>query len=203
MGISWRSGGCRRPKQPNHRFHRWDSPQRQCLCGGSHPETYEEAGIWLGEGNTMWMEALNQRTATLKIRILWPISAGCTNWWSHLPLSPSGMTPVFILLTEEVQDVRCDEVETVEHRWIAPKQAISEAEAGTFFLTTILPHALRVGPARPSACFGRASSGLIVHIVPSGHSGWTMDRRTAWRSSYPANHTVVGPTRSRFRDGRW
>ena len=41
---------------------------------------------------------------------------------------------VALLGAEESEAAACDEQETVEHRWLSPAKAVSEAEGGTFFV---------------------------------------------------------------------
>ena len=176
-------------------------------------ETYEEAGIWLGQGvpGNGLRDALNQRTtslpdsglvADLSRLALW-------SWWITPEVEPKRYDTRFfvaLLTNDEATDVHCDEVETVEHRWVRPSEAVKEAEAGTFFLAppTYLTLCELAACSQAKDVFKQAQQRIVRPIIPRldmKDGQWTVV--LPGDPSYPDEHPVSGPTKVEFRDGRW
>ena len=176
-------------------------------------ETYEEAGIWLGEGfpSPELRTALNQRTTNLNdTQLVADLSRlALWSWWITPEAEPKRYDTRFfitLLTDQEVQNVQCDEVETVEHRWISPKQAVSEAESGIFFLAppTYLTLCELAQCEHAHTLIEKAAVRVVHPIIPKldiQDGQWTVV--LPGDPSYPAEHPVVGPTKVEFRDGRW
>ena len=176
-------------------------------------ETYEEAGIWLGEGQPepTLRAALNARTKDLRdSELVADLSRlALWSWWVTPAVEPKRYdTRFFItLLTEqEAHDVQCDEVETVEHRWVAPKQAVAEAESGKFFLAppTYLSLCELAKSDDAQTLVAQAAARVIHPIIPKldiQDGQWTVV--LPGDPSYPTTHPVAGPTKVEFREGRW
>ena len=103
-------------------------------------------------------------------------------------------------------NVSCDEVETVEYRWILPKTAVAEAEAGTFFLAppTYLTLCELASLLTGAAVMEKAASRTVHPIIPKldvQDGQWTVV--LPGDPSYPTEHPVEGPTKVEFREGRW
>ena len=177
-------------------------------------ETFEEAGIWLGEGQppTGFRDALNRRQSTLADAPMLTADLGrlaLWSWWITPEVEPKRYDTRFfvtVLTADEVLDVRCDEVETVEHRWILPNTAVSEAEAGTFLLAppTYLTLCELASLTSGAEVMARAESRTIHPIIPKldiQDGQWTVV--LPGDPSYPSKNPVDGPTKVEFRDGRW
>jgi 8-oxo-dGTP pyrophosphatase MutT (NUDIX family) len=177
-------------------------------------ETFEEAGVWLGDGEPTreFRDALNNRTETLRDRpgltadlsrlALWA-------WWITPEVEPKRYDTRFFvaLLTDgEASHAQCDERETVEHRWVRPTDAVSEAEAGTFFLAppTYLTLSELADYTDGVSIMHEAARRTVRPIVPRldiDDGQWTVV--LPGDPSYPAENPVTGPTKVEFRDGRW
>ena len=103
-------------------------------------ETFE-AGVWLGDEppSQAFRDALNNRTATLADAPSAIADLGRLAMWvvDHAENEPKRYDTRFfvaLLSAEESEAAACDEQETVEHRWLSPATAVSEAEGGTFFV---------------------------------------------------------------------
>ena len=177
-------------------------------------ETFEEAGVWLGEGNPddAFREALNTRKATLndKPSLVADLSRlALWSWWITPEVEPKRYdTRFFVTLLTGTESgmAKCDEVETVEHRWIQPKQAVAEAEAGNFFLAppTYLTLCELADCENGMEVMQKASVRTVRPIIPKldvQDGQWTVV--LPGDPSYPAEHPVDGPTKVEFRDGRW
>lgn len=177
-------------------------------------ETFEEAGVWLGDGpaNPSLREALNTRKATLASAphltadlarlALW-------SWWITPENEPKRYdTRFFIALLhpDEAKAAECDQHETVEHRWVKPTVAIREAEAGAFFLAppTYLTLCELAGFDSGTDIMYSAVERDVHPIMPRlniADGQWTVV--LPGDPSYPASHPVEGPTKVEFREGRW
>ncbi len=177
-------------------------------------ETFEEAGVWLGDGDasTQFRQALNSRTETLSDRpdlvadlsrlALWA-------WWITPEVEPKRYDTRFFvaLLTDtEASHAQCDEQETVEHRWVRPSHAVAEAEAGSFFLAppTYLTLSELADFKDGVSMMKEAAHREVRPIIPrlDIHDGqWTVV--LPGDPSYPDENPVTGPTKVEFRDGRW
>jgi 8-oxo-dGTP pyrophosphatase MutT (NUDIX family) len=177
-------------------------------------ETFEEAGVWLGDGHPSeeLRAALNDRTGTLHdapdlVADLGRLAAW--SWWITPESEPKRYdTRFFIALLDrqEAERAHHDEQETVEHTWICPKEAVCQAEAGDFFLAP---------PTYLTLCeLAFHETGLAaMHFAAGRRVRPIMPRLDAqdgqWAivlpgdPSYPTEHPVEGPTKVEFRDGRW
>jgi len=177
-------------------------------------ETFEEAGVWLGDGDATleFRQALNERTADLSTAPELVADLGRLafwSWWITPENEPKRYDTRFfvaLLSPDEATHAQCDERETVEHRWITPNDAVQEAEAGLFFLAP---------PTYLTLCeLSECESG--AHVMKSALSRdvrpimpklnvtdgqWTVV--LPGDPSYPAQHPVDGPTKVEFREGRW
>ena len=177
-------------------------------------ETFEEAGVWLGDGTPTdeFRNALNHRQATLADAPSLTADLGrlaLWSWWITPEVEPKRYDTRFFvtLLTEmEALHVSCDEVETVEYRWILPKNAVAEAEAGTFFLAppTYLTLCELASLSTGAMVMENAASRTVHPIVPKldvQDGQWTVV--LPGDPSYPTENPVDGPTKVEFREGRW
>ena len=177
-------------------------------------ETYEEAGVWLGNGTPShdFRDALNARSATLADAPNLTADLGrlaLWSWWITPEVEPKRYDTRFfvtLLTDDEAQNASCDEVETVEHRWVAPNEAVSEAEAGTFFLAppTYLTLCELASVKTGTEAMNNAASRTVHPIIPKldiQDGQWTVV--LPGDPSYPTENPVDGPTKVEFREGRW
>jgi len=176
-------------------------------------ETYEEAGIWLGQGkpSTSLRGALNRRTATLpETGLVADLSRlALWSWWITPEIEPKRYDTRFfitVLTDTEADNVECDEVETIEHRWIRPSVAVDEAESGTFFLAppTYLTLCELAGCGNTEDVIAMATHRVVHPIIPRldiQDGQWTVV--LPGDPSYPVEHPVSGPTKVEYREGRW
>ena len=177
-------------------------------------ETFEEAGVWLGDGTPTeaFRDALNQRTANLsdaKDLVADLSRLALWGWWVTPEVEPKRYDTRFfltLLTGKEAAQANCDEVETVEHRWIRPTDAVAEAEAGGFFLAppTYLTLCELAACTSGIEAMNHAANREVRPIVPKldvQDGQWTVV--LPGDPSYPTEHPVDGPTKVEFRDGRW
>ncbi len=177
-------------------------------------ETFEESGVWLGDGKPRdgFRDALNKRQTTLAEATQLTADLGrlaLWSWWVTPEVEPKRYDTRFFLtlLTEvEASNVQCDEVETVEHRWIRPSVAVAEAEAGTFFLAppTYLTLCELTDFTSGTKAMQSAAKRTVHPIIPKldmKDGQWTVV--LPGDPTYPAEHPVEGPTKVEFREGRW
>ena len=107
-------------------------------------EAFEEAGLWLGEGEptTELRDALNNRTGKL------PLDGSLTadlnqirqwSWWITPDTEPKRYDTRFFVCVvpyEPDVDIIPDASETVEARWLTPTEAIRLHEEVTIYGTT-------------------------------------------------------------------
>ena len=177
-------------------------------------ETFEEAGVWLGDEppSQAFRDALNNRTATLADAPSAIADLGrlaMWSWWITPENEPKRYDTRFfvaLLSAEESEAAACDEQETVEHRWLSPATAVSEAEGGTFFVAppTYLTLAEIANCASGLDVMQAALTREVHPIMPKldiSDGQWTVV--LPGDPSYPAEHPVEGPTKVEFREGRW
>ena len=177
-------------------------------------ETFEEAGVWLGDGDATanLRAALNDRTATLVSAPELIADLGrlaLWSWWITPENEPKRYdTRFFIALlnAEEADKAQCDEHETVEHRWIKPQEAVRDAESGTFFLAppTYLTLCELADYTSGVEVMQAALTREVNPIMPKlniSDGQWTVI--LPGDPSYPTQHPVDGPTKVEFREGRW
>jgi 8-oxo-dGTP pyrophosphatase MutT (NUDIX family) len=177
-------------------------------------ETYEEAGVWMGEGQPTqdFRDALNQRTATLDDapELVADLSRlAFWSWWITPENEPKRYDTRFfvtVLNQAETQHASPDQTETVAHRWVRPVDAVNEAEAGEFFMAppTYLTLA-EIADCRKCMDIMKLAAERTVHpIMPKldiKDGQWTVI--LPGDPHYPAEHPVEGSTRAEFKDGRW
>jgi recombination protein RecT len=177
-------------------------------------ETFEEAGVWLGEGTptTSLRDALNQRSSTLAdapdlVADLGRLAMWA--WWITPENEPKRYDTRFfiaLLSAAEAEVASCDEHETVEHRWVHPRDAVDMAEAGTFFMAppTYLTLCELADFDTGLEVMDAAVTRQVHPIMPKldiADGQWTVV--LPGDPSYPATHAVEGPTQVAFREGRW
>jgi 8-oxo-dGTP pyrophosphatase MutT (NUDIX family) len=177
-------------------------------------ETFEEAGVWLGQGEATqaFRDELNCRNASLADAPHLVADLGrlaLWAWWVTPENEPKRYDTRFFVTTlsrAEAQNVRCDELETVEHRWIRPIDAVNQAEGGTLFmapptyLTLCELSEFDCGEAVMKASVDRD----VLPIMPKldiDDSQWTVV--LPGDPSYPTETPVDGPTKIEFKAGRW
>ena len=177
-------------------------------------ETFEEAGVWMGTGTATdaFRRALNDRQATLEHAPGLAADLGRLTfwgWWITPENEPKRYDTRFfvtVLRSDEAQHASADQVETVEHRWIRPVDAVNEAEAGTLFMAppTYLTLAEMTRCESGSAVVAMAANRTIRPIMPKldiRDGQWTVV--LPGDPAYPAEHDVAGVTRASYKDGRW
>ena len=177
-------------------------------------ETFEEAGVWLGDGQPTaeFRQALNDRTATLasEHNLVADLSRlAFWSWWITPENEPKRYDTRFfiaLLSQDEATHAQCDESETVEHRWVQPQDAVREAESGSFFLAPPTYLTLcELADHKSGLETMQSAIGRTVHpIMPKlnvGDGQWTVI--LPGDPSYPTSHPVDGPTKVEFREGRW
>ena len=177
-------------------------------------ETFEEAGVWLGDGEPPehFREALNNRTETLCDQPSMVADLGrlaLWGWWITPEVEPKRYDTRFfvaVLTESEAQHAQCDEKETVEHRWVRPSEAVAEAEAGSFFLAppTYLTLSELADCKDGLSMMKEAARREVRPIIPRldiNDGQWTVV--LPGDPSYPTETPVTGPTKVEFRDGRW
>ena len=105
-------------------------------------ECFEEAGVWLGEGEPTveLRNQLNKRQATLLDHPGLTADLGRMaewSWWITPEAEPKRYDTRFFLTClrpDERSDAEQDHVETVACRWITAAQAVAEHEAGQLFM---------------------------------------------------------------------
>ena len=177
-------------------------------------ETFEEAGVWMGTGTATdaFRQALNDRRATLEDAPDLTADLGRLTFWSwwvtpeNEPKRYDTRFFIAVLRSDETQHASADQLETVEHRWIRPVDAVNEAESGRLFMAppTYLTLAEMTDCASGAAVVAMAAHRTIRPIMPKLdiHDGqWTVV--LPGDATYPAEHDVTGPTRAAYKDGRW
>lgn len=177
-------------------------------------ETFEESGVWMGTGTATdaFRRALNDRQATLEDAPDLAADLGRLTFWSwwvtpeNEPKRYDTRFFVAVLRSDEAQHASADQVETVEHRWIRPVDAVNEAEAGHLFMAppTYLTLAEMTSCQSGSAVVAMAANRTIHPIMPRldiRDRQWTVV--LPGDPSYPAEHDVYGATRAAYKDGRW
>ena len=177
-------------------------------------ETFEESGVWLGDGHptNAFRDALNSQQTTLSEATELTADLGrlaLWSWWITPEVEPKRYDTRFfvtLLTQDEAVHAQCDDVETVEHRWIQPRTAVAEAEAGTFFLAppTYLTLCELTGFTTGAEAMKSAANRTVHPIIPKldvQDGQWTVV--LPGDPSYPAEYPVDGPTKVEFREGRW
>lgn len=186
-------------------------------------ETFEEAGIWLGQGAA---------TPELRARLvgregpLTPEDGLVADlsrvrfhaWWITPEAEPKRYDTRFFLALVQPDEVAhatpCD-VETVESRWMTPAQAVQQQAAGALFLA---PPTLRVLedlvpvvdtsavhslPAPTTPIQPKLSGGLANPAAAGGPPQSGLAILLPGDPEHPSDHPVAGPTRIVLRGRVW
>lgn len=186
-------------------------------------ETFEEAGVWLGEGTPEpgLRERLVLRTGTLS-----PADGLVADldrvqflaWWITPEAEPRRYdTRFFLALVEphEVAHATPCAVETVESRWLTPAEACRLQAAGTLFLAPptlrVLEDlvavadtdALRSLPPPSSGILPRIEGGLANPAAAGSRPRDGLQIILPGDPTYPSAQPVSGPTRIVLRGRVW
>ena len=174
-------------------------------------ETFEESGIWLGEGSAPQSarDALNAREATLaEVLDAHELRADLDalvpwSWWVTPLAEPRRYDTRFFLALVDTEDGRHDDGETVQSAWMPLSEAAARADAGdlpmappTWWtlreLAALRPAQLRGGgqPHRPICPVLRGGSEDLRLVLP-GHV------------DHPDDPVPGLPSEVRFHQGRW
>ena len=177
-------------------------------------ETFEEAGVWLGDGDASasLRAALNDGSTTLATTPELVADLGrlaMWAWWITPENEPKRYDTRFfvaLLSPSESAAASCDENETVQHRWIRPSEAVQLAESGQFFMAPPTYLTLcELSDFESGLAVMNAAIDKTVHpIMPKldiSDGQWTVVLPGAGGTL--ASHSVDGPTKVEFREGRW
>lgn len=103
-------------------------------------ETFEEAGVWLGQGKLPQMarDALNAHTADL-VDVLEAHDAsvdldrlGVWSWWVTPEIEPRRYDTRFLVAVVDVANGRHDDHETVDSAWLRPSDVLADCSLSRF-----------------------------------------------------------------------
>ena len=109
-------------------------------------ETFEETGIWLGDGIMLEASREALMSSTASFRDVLATAEACLNldclypwsWWVTPKIEPRRYdTRFFIAFTDAVHQGLHDSREAVNHKWVTPEDALSLAEQGQFPLAPL------------------------------------------------------------------
>lgn len=177
-------------------------------------ETFEEAGVWMGEGDASseLRSALNARSATLRDAPTLVANLdrlAMWSWWITPVAEPKRYdTRFFVALLEasEAEEAVHDDIETVESLWITARDALARSEAGDFFLAPPTFRTLeelmvyQTGQAVMSAAQAREVRPVMPRLDVSEEGVCIV---LPGDETYPSDTPVDGPTRIEFKQGRW
>ena len=184
-------------------------------------ETFEEAGIWLGDGalGADLRAALNRREASLAgaagvvadlSRVRW------LTWWVTPPEEPKRYDTRFFVVEvtrDEVAHATPCAIETVESRWMRPSRAVAAQRAGALFMAPPTVRVLEDLSEDLAAGRGVAATpprhGIAPRLVggranpAAGGAGPPEGMMVVLPGdpTYPSEHPVSGPTRIVLRGG--
>jgi len=177
-------------------------------------ETFEEAGVWLGDGTPppTLREALNSRNGSLGDAPMLVADIGRLEWWSWWitpELEPKRYdTRFFVTLLGESEnhDACHDDKETVSSIWIRPSDAVTRSNVGDFFLApptflTLQELSMFSTGAEIMEAAARRDVRPILPRLDVNDGTWAIV--LPGDPAYPSDTPVDGATRVEFRQGRW
>lgn len=177
-------------------------------------ETFEEAGIWLGEGRLPdsaraplarrevdLATLLTQYDATLDLDRLVPWS-----WWVTPEAEPKRYDTRFLAVSAEVEIGSHDDTETVASAWIRPRDVLPEATLASFplapptwwTLRELSAHGSALDALKAAARRPRAPIQPVMKFRPEG-----LDLLFPGHPEHPHPRVPGLCTRIQFDRGRW
>ena len=177
-------------------------------------ETFEESGLWLGEGvvppeerkaleaREVGLAALLERhRATLDLDRLVPWS-----WWVTPDIEPKRFDTRFLVAVAQDGEARHDDSETVASAWITPAEAVARAESGELPMAPPTWWTLKELAAHSTIeavldAATRRPQRPVQPIVVATAEGFEL--RLPGHPEHPEPDVLGLPPAVRFMQGRW
>jgi len=178
-------------------------------------ETFEESGIWLGTGSipdslreplarsdVSLVDLVNQYSATLNLDAL-----RAWSWWVTPAIEPRRYDTRFFVARTTSAVGQHDDQETVDSRWVDPRDAIARATAETFPLAPPTWWTLKELAAFDTvdeafdAALHKEQRPIQPILAPDVEGAWML--KLPGHPDHPEPPMANLPTAVRFSQGRW